>query len=484
MENSKEKPKITTLGALKQSGYRPLSVKQEIAKNTAEKLKHRQAIFTGLFGYDDTVVPQLLNALLAGHDLILLGERGQAKTRIARSIADLLDEWVPIIEGSEINEDPLKPLLKKSKEIIKQMGDETPIDWVNKKDRLNEKLATPDTVVSDLIGDVDPIKVAEGRYLSDESVINFGLIPRSNRGIFIINELPDLAERIQVGLFNILEERDIQIRNFVIRLPLDVFVIASANPEDYTNRGRIVTPLKDRFGAQVRTHYPQSIQTEAQIVLQEANIASLQIPGNENYLPKIEVPKFMLEIICSISSIARMSPQVNQRSGVSVRLSINNYETLVASAIKRALITNELSAVPRISDLDSLIDSIAAKIELDTFEEEGSEEVIASIIRAAVSTVYKNYISPDEVGAILGPFETGITVETGSDLSSLSYQEIVQQIPELKTLAHKLVDITDSAQLASAIEFILEGLHLSKRLNKDAIYGRFIFRSKQRPKQV
>lgn len=484
MEIITPKPDLATLGDLKNSGYKSWSIKQEIAKNVALKLRNNEPIFKGLFGYNETVIPQLINALLAGHDLILLGERGQAKTRIARSLIQLLDEWVPVIEGSDLNEDPFKPLLKKSKDLIKELGDETPINWLHKSERVNEKLATPDTMVSDLIGDVDPIKVAEGRYLSDENVINFGLIPRSNRCIFIINELPDLAERIQVGLFNILEERDIQIRNFIIRLPLDVFVVASANPEDYTNRGRIVTPLKDRFGAQIRTHYPQSIDIESQIVLQEAQIAGSQVVEPDITIPEVYVPNFMIEIISSISHIARMSPQVNQKSGVSVRLSINNYETVVACAIKRALINNESKAVPRISDLDALIDSIAAKVELDTFEEEGSEEIIFSLIKAAVSTVYKNHVLPEDVVRIVAAFENGLTVETGSDLPSSAYEQILNKVPELASVANNLVNNLDSAELASAIEFILEGLHLTKRLNKDSLYNRFVFRSKQRPKAL
>ena len=305
----------TTLGALRASGWESRPVKEEVRRNAIERIKAGEALFPNVLGYEDTVLPQLENALLAGHDVIFLGERGQAKTRMIRSLTGLLDEWMPIIAGSEINDDPYHPVSKHARDLVEEMGDDAPIDWVHRDDRYGEKLATPDISIADLIGEVDPIKVAEGRYLSDELTLHYGLVPRTNRGIFAINELPDLAERIQVGLLNVLEERDVQIRGYKVRLPLDVLLFASANPEDYTNRGRIITPLKDRFGAQIRTHYPLDVDTEVTIALQEAR--PLEAPG-----VKVVVPPFMAEIVAELSQLARRSPHINQRSGVSVRLTV------------------------------------------------------------------------------------------------------------------------------------------------------------------
>ncbi|MEI6570319.1 MAG: sigma 54-interacting transcriptional regulator, partial [Actinomycetes bacterium] len=327
----------TTLGELKASGWISRPVKDEVRANAIERIIAGRPLVDGVLGYEDTVLPQLENALLAGHDVILLGERGQAKTRIIRSLTELLDEWMPIVAGSEINDDPYNPISAHARTLIEEQGDETPITWVHRSRRFGEKLATPDTSIADLIGEVDPIKVAEGRYLSDELTIHYGMVPRTNRGIFAINELPDLAERIQVGLLNVLEERDVQIRGYKIRLPVDVMLVASANPEDYTNRGRIITPLKDRFGAQIRTHYPLEVGLEMDVIAQEAQVISAA--GVE-----VTVPAFMVEIIAEISQQARRSPHVNQRSGVSVRLSIANYETLVANALRRALHTHEAEA--------------------------------------------------------------------------------------------------------------------------------------------
>ena len=314
-----------TIGSLRASGWQSFPVKEELRRNAVKRIAAGLPLFEGVLGYEDTVMPQLENALLAGHDVIFLGERGQAKTRIIRSLTGLLDDWMPIIAGSEINDDPFNAVSRHARELVATHGDDTPIAWVHSSDRYGEKLATPDTSVSDLIGEVDPIKVAEGRYLSDELTIHYGLVPRTNRGIFAINELPDLAERIQVGLLNVLEERDVQIRGYKIRLPLDVMLVASANPEDYTNRGRMITPLKDRFGSQIRTHYPLEVATEMDIVRQEARPSSI---GDVH----VQWPEFMEEIITTISHVARSSSQVNQRSGVSVRLSVSNYETLAANA--------------------------------------------------------------------------------------------------------------------------------------------------------
>ncbi len=318
-----------TISELRASGWESRTVKDEIRTNAIRRISNGEPLFEGILGYEDTVVPQMEHAILAGHDVVLLGERGQAKTRMIRSLTGLLDEWMPIIAGSEINDDPYNPVSRHALNTVEEFGEDTPITWVNRDDRFGEKLATPDTSIADLIGEVDPIKVAEGRYLSDELTLHYGLVPRTNRGVFAINELPDLAERIQVGLLNVLEERDVQIRGYKVRLPLDVMLVASANPEDYTNRGRMITPLKDRFGAQIRTHYPLEISTEIDIAKQEARIPT----GT----PTVSIPEFMHEIIATFTHLARSSAKINQRSGVSVRLTVSNLETLAAAATARAL---------------------------------------------------------------------------------------------------------------------------------------------------
>src|SRR5215210_6100253 len=320
-----EMSRPATLGQLRESGWESVPVKEEVRRNTAARIAAGEPIVTGVVGYEDTVLPQLENALLAGHDAIFLGERGQAKTRIIRSLIELLDEWLPIVAGSEINDDPYNPVSRHARDLVRDHGEDTPIEWVHRSSRFGEKLATPDTSIADLIGEVDPIKVAEGRYLSDELTLHYGLVPRTNRGIFAINELPDLAERIQVGLLNVLEERDVQVRGYKIRLPLDLLLVVSANPEDYTNRGRIITPLKDRFGSQVRTHYPPTTDIETAIVEQEAH------PFVADGIV-VRVPSYMKEIVATLSHLARSSGNINQRSGVSVRLSVSNHEAMVAHA--------------------------------------------------------------------------------------------------------------------------------------------------------
>ncbi|MFM7894077.1 MAG: sigma 54-interacting transcriptional regulator, partial [Actinomycetota bacterium] len=350
------KPQATTLTQLKTSGWKSRSVKDEIRENTVRAIRAGESLVTGILGYDDTVLPQVQNALLAGHDIVFLGERGQGKTRIIRSLTGLLDEWMPIVAGSEINDDPYHPVSRYARDLVRDRGDDTPIEWVHRDDRYGEKLATPDTSIADLIGEVDPIKVAEGRYLSDELTLHYGLVPRTNRGIFAINELPDLSERIQVGLLNVLEERDVQVRGYKIRLPLDVLLVASANPEDYTNRGRIITPLKDRFGSQIRTHYPLDVATEVQIVRQEARPATI---GDV----QVRFPAFMEDIVAEITHLARGNANVSQRSGVSVRLSVSNHELLAANAMRRGLLAKESVVAPRVCDLDALVASTAGKIE-------------------------------------------------------------------------------------------------------------------------
>src|ERR1700726_4685678 len=364
-------------------------------------------------GFDDTVLPQLENAVLAGHDVILLGERGQAKTRIIRSMVGLLDEWLPGVAHSEINDDPFHPISRFAKDLLAEAGEDLPISWVHRSDRFGEKLATPDTSIADLIGEVDPIKVAEGRYLSDELTLHYGLVPRTNRGIFAINELPDLAERIQVGLLNVLEERDVQIRGYKIRLPLDVMLVATANPEDYTNRGRIITPLKDRFGAQIRTHYPFETMTEVKIMESEADLPTAGVP--------VTVPAYLKEVVAEISQLARRSSHLNQRSGVSVRLSIANYETLVANAVRRALRTTEPVAVPRISDLSALVPSTQGKIEVEAMEEGHEDEVVAQLVAAAPLSVFRRRVPVDAPQSIVAAFHDQVVVHVGDDMPSSAY---------------------------------------------------------------
>src|SRR5687767_10327997 len=337
-----------TLGQLRDSGWESVPVKEELRRNVVAKIAAGEPLFPGVIGYEETVLPQLENAVLAGHDIILLGERGQAKTRMIRSLVELLDEWLPVVAGSEINDDPDHPVSRYARDLIAEQGDDTPIAWVHRDLRFGEKLATPDTSIADLIGEVDPIKVAEGRYLSDELTLHYGLVPRTNRGIFAINELPDLAERIQVGMLNVLEERDVQIRGYKIRLPLDIMLVASANPEDYTNRGRIITPLKDRFGSQIRTHYPLDVDIEHQIMRQEAR------PLSVGETVAVSVPEYLAAVVATISQLARDNAHVNQRSGVSVRLSVSNYEALAANALRRGLRAGERAIVARVDDLEAL----------------------------------------------------------------------------------------------------------------------------------
>ncbi len=437
------------------------------------RIRSGQPLFPGVLGYEDTVLPQLEHAVLAGHDVVFLGERGQAKTRMIRLLTGLLDEWMPVVQGSEINDDPYHPVSAPAKALVAEHGDATPIDWVHRDDRFGEKLATPDTSIADLIGEVDPIKVAEGRYLSDELTLHYGLVPRTNRGIFAINELPDLAERIQVGLLNILEERDVQIRGYKIRLPLDVLLVASANPEDYTNRGRMITPLKDRFGAQIRTHYPLEVDTEVAIARQEATL----MPEGDGLT--VQVPWFMEELIARFTHLARSSPQINQRSGVSVRLTVANLETLVAAATRRALRLGESEVVPRVSDLDALISSTAGKIEIESLDEGRDGEVIDHLLRGAVLAVFKEHCSPESIRQIVDAFDEDLTASAGDDLPVSAYADLVSDTSALAAPVAALCGDDDSpAVQASAVELLLEGLHLSKRLNKDAVGGRASYRAR------
>ncbi len=465
----------STLGELKGSGWQSRTVKEEIRHNAMRLIGEGADLFPDVVGYDTTVLPQLENALLAGHDIIFLGERGQAKSRMIRRLVDLLDEHLPVVAGSEINDDPYAPVSKHARDLIAELGDDTPIEWIHRSQRFGEKLATPDTSIADLIGEVDPIKVAEGRYLSDELTLHYGLVPRTNRGIFAINELPDLSERIQVGLLNILEERDIQVRGYKIQLPLDLLLVASANPEDYTNRGRIITPLKDRFGSQIRTHYPLEIDLERKIAQQEAS----RFDSGDMH---VEMPAFMATVIATLSHLARESPHINQRSGVSVRLSVANYEILLAGALRRALLSGEGHVVPRVSDLGALSASTSGKVEIETLEEGRDGEIIEHLVRSAVLTVFKDIVDPATHRPVLDAFDAGAVVSAGDDVASADYLDLLDQIPALRRVLSDLglteEQLAQPAMVASGVEFVLEGLHLSKRLNKESVGASGIYRAR------
>ena len=458
-----------TLGDLRRAEYRVLPVKAELRRNLIHRLSTGEELFPGILGYDDSVIPQIENAIIGGQDLVLLGERGQAKSRLIRALTSLLDERIPAIAGCEINDSPYSPICRRCRDLVAESGDRTPIAWLGPEQRYSEKLATPDTSIADLIGEVDPIRVAEGRYLSDELTIHYGLIPRTNRGIFAINELPDLAERIQVGLLNIIEERDVQIRGYRLRLPLDVYVVATANPEDYTNRGRIITPLKDRFGTQVRTHYPRTLDHEIAIAEQERTVFDdMPVP--------VHVPSYMKEIVAEISHVARRHPQVNQRSGVSVRVSIANYENLVSNALRRALRTGEREAVARVSDLSSLIPSTAGKIELETWEESDDDAVLEKLLKTACNTVFRRHFTAQEFSELVQRFERGgFTVEVSDQLPASAYTQALGELPGIDRARQKVDEPDTDASRVAVLEFILEGLHLGKRLNKTALDGSAVY---------
>jgi len=458
-----------TLGELVASGYVGRPVKQELRDNLLARLRRRAPLFPGIIGYEETVVPQIENALLSGQDIVFLGERGQAKTRLARLLVGLLDEAVPALAGCEINDDPAAPICGACRARLAAEGDRTPIVWLPRDRRYGEKLATPDITIADLIGEVDPIKVAEGRYLSDELTIHYGLLPRTNRGIFAINELPDLAERIQVGLLNIMEERDVQIRGYKVRLPLDLFVVVSANPEDYTNRGRIITPLKDRFGSQIRTHYPAKIQHEIDIMETERTRFAADAV-------ETRAPEYMKQIVAELTHLARRSSDISQRSGVSVRVSICNYENLLSSALKRAIRLGEPVACPRVSDLDAMVASTSGKIELETVGEANEEKILGKLAQKAVLTVFNRAFTGGDLDEVVAAFQGGLKVDVSDVMPSEAY---VRQIGEARPLhaACKKLGAKDPAAVASALEFVLEGLHLSRKLNKDAHSGQTRYRS-------
>ncbi len=464
-DNSKAK----TIGELRDSGYEVLPVKQEVRRNLIRKIEAGEEMFPDIIGFDESVIPQLENAILAGQDLILLGERGQAKSRLIRNIVTLLDDEIPAIEGCELNDNPFDPICKSCQNRVAEHGDDVEIRWLSRDRRYSEKLATPDITVADLIGEIDPIKVAEGRYLSDELTIHYGLIPRTNRGIFCINELPDLSERIQVSLFNLMQERDVQIKGYQIMLPLDVFLVCSANPEDYTNRGRIVTPLKDRYGAQIRTHYPKSLEEEIDIVEQEHS----SFPDTDKV---VSVPQYMKEVIAEFTSLARRSPEINQRSGVSLRVSIANYETIVGNAFKRSLRLRERAA-PRVSDLPAIVASTTGKVEMESVEEGREYKVVDDLIKKAVLNTFGRYFNPREFTDVLARFEEGLVIETGADVQSDSYTSKLPQLANLQEMVERIEPSDDPASIASAIELILEGLHLNRRLNRDQSGGTYVYSS-------
>ena len=447
----------TTLGALRASGHVQLTVAEEIRANLVARMREGRPRFPGIVGFDDTVLPEVERALLAGHDMVLLGERGQGKTRLIRSLAGLLDEWTPAIAGSEVNEHPYGPFTAASVRRAAESGDELAVVWRHRSERYAEKLATPDTSVGDLVGDVDPVRVAEGRSLGDPETVHYGLVPRTNRGIFAVNELPDLAERIQVALLNVLEERDIQVRGYSLRLPLDVLVVASANPEDYTNRGRIITPLKDRFGAEIRTHYPLELSDEIDLLRQEAS-------------PVAVVPDHLLEVLARFTRAVRESPSVDARSGVSARFGIAGAETVGAGALRRAALTGEDDPVARVGDLPPVVSSLRGKVEFEMGEEGREEELLAHLLRLSVVEVYRARLGGVDVSGFTRAFEDGRVVEAGELTSSASLLAAVGAVPGLAGVLTGLgfgEDAAGPAEAASAVEFVLEALHLTRRLSKD-----------------
>jgi len=456
-----------TIGELRRGEYRVLPIKEELRKNLVARLRQSDdaPLFPGVVGYEDTVIPQVENAILSGQDIVLLGERGQAKTRLARSLVTLLDDEVPYIAGCEINDNPYEPACAACKAKVAAHGDDIEIAWLRREDRYGEKLATPDITIADLIGEIDPVKVAEGRYLSDAETIAYGLIPRTNRGIFCLNELPDLAERIQVGLLNIMEERDVQIRGYKIRLPLDVYVVASANPEDYTNRGRIITPLKDRIGSEIRTHYPRTIEGEVAIMEQEA--APIGVSGLQ-----IIYPDYMKEIIAEVTHLARKNPDISKRSGVSVRVSISNYENVLSNAVRRAVRLGEQQVSPRISDFSAVLASTAGKIELETVGDVDENRLIERIVQGAIVNVWNRHFLMADFESLLGRFDRGFGVDAADDLPSSHYLKGLEDIKGLKDQVVKIGGQGSPAAIASAVEFIMEGLHLNRKLNKDRAAGK------------
>ncbi len=455
-----------TLGELRASGYRIRTVREEMRSNLLSMMESGVRMLPGIIGFDETVIPELENAILAGHHIVLLGERGQAKSRILRGLMSMLDEKVPAIRGCPLNDSPEAPICKSCRERAAAEGDALEIVWIDRSRRYGEKLATPDVSMADLVGEVDPIKVAEGRYLEDEDTIHFGLIPRTNRGIFAINELPDLTEKVQVGLFNLMEEKDVQIKGYKIQLPLDFVLVASANPEDYTSRGRIITPLKDRFDVQIRTHYPRTVDDEIAIMEQE-------LPALDRFDRPVHMPDFLKEIVAQLTFEARASSEINQASGVSVRASINNFESVLSNAEKRSVRTGEGEVVPRLSDLSAVHASMTGKIEIEYAAEEATAgEIVERLVDRAVLAVFDRRLDVESLAPIVQHFEAGWGVEVGDRMKSEDYLDGVRQIPGLREAIHSLGPIESPGFLAAASEFVFEGLHLHEKLNRNREGGR------------
>jgi len=460
----------STLGALRSSGYESVPVRDELRKNLVSRLKGGDRLFQGIVGYDDTVVPQLVNAILSRHDFILLGLRGQAKSRILRQLMDLLDPELPILAGSEVNDDPLRPISKQGKLLVEEMGDDAPVEWIPREYRYVEKLATPDVTIADMIGDVDPIKAARGGHiLADELTIHYGLLPRANRGIFAINELPDLAGKIQVGLFNILQEGDVQVKGYPIRLPLDVFMVFTANPEDYTARGKIITPLKDRIGAEIRTHYPREVETGVAITSQEAWL--------ERGGPPVEIPDFLQEVVERVAFLAREDKRIDQRSGVSQRLPITLLENVVSSAERRALLLGEDPVVPRISDLYAALPSITGKMELEYEGElQGAEKIARELISSAAGRTYVDRAGGTDVEEIVEYFEEGGAIQLSEDSTAEACLKAFQVVPGLSQVV-ELVGLASNTRSpgykVAACELVLEALVAERRISRiDGGYAR------------
>jgi len=457
-------PEISTLGELRASGHVQKPLRTELRDNLLAKLAAGEDPWPGLHGLENTVVPQLERALIAGHDVVLLGERGQGKTRLLRTLMGLLDEWTPVIDGAELGEHPYEPITHASIRRAAELGDALPVAWKHRSERYAEKLATPDTSVADLIGDVDPMKVAEGRSLGDPETIHFGLIPRSHRGIVAINELPDLAERIQVAMLNVMEERDIQIRGYVLRLPLDVLVVASANPEDYTNRGRIITPLKDRFGAEIRTHYPLELEAEMAVIRQEAELVA-------------DVPDYLVEILARFTRNLRESSAVDQRSGVSARFSIAGAETIAAAALHRATLQGEEQAVARVVDLQTAVDVLGGKIEFESGEEGREEEILTHLLRTATAEAVRQHFRGIDFALLIDAIEDGQMVTTGEQMTAIDFLTGLPRLGEsdiYDQVCDRLGAVNDG-QRAGAIELALEGLYLARKIGKDSAGGETVY---------
>ncbi|OBF04165.1 magnesium chelatase [Mycobacterium sp. ACS4054] len=450
-----------TVGELRAAGHRERGVKQEIRENLLTALAEGDEVWPGILGFDDTVLPQLERALIAGHDFVLLGERGQGKTRLLRALVGLLDEWTPVIAGAELGEHPFSPITPESIRKAATLGDDLPVEWRHRSERYTEKLATPDTSVADLVGDIDPIKVAEGRSLGDPETIAYGLIPRAHRGIVAVNELPDLAERIQVSMLNVMEERDIQVRGYTLRLPLDVLVVASANPEDYTNRGRIITPLKDRFGAEIRTHYPLELEAEVGVIVQEAHLSA-------------QVPDYLMQVIARFARYLRESNSVDQRSGVSARFAIAAAETVAAAARHRGAVLGETDPVARVVDLGTVIDVLRGKLEFESGEEGREQAVLEHLLRRATADTASRVLGGIDVGSLVSAVEGGSAVTTGERVSAKDVLAAIPSLPVVDKIAAK-VNAQSEGERAAALELALEALYLAKRIDKVSGEGQTVY---------